>query len=213
MSTSRRQTPAPARKPAFPPSASFFKDPLRLQTIVVPLDLSPESLRALEFAWPLAHRLGARVHVVHVYEGAHQFSSVTTSPVLWSEAEAKRHLADEVELAFGTSPRREDCHLRSGKPVAFTADPAHQSQTTVGGGAGIRLGKPRAGGNNAGMKEVHQQRPIVCGTDFSAMATEAAEIAGEMAQRLGTRLVLVHVEEFSGMAEVDPALFGEALAG
>ena len=63
------------------------------------------------------------------------------------------------------------------------------------------------------MKEVHQQRPIVCGTDFSAMATEAAEIAGEMAQRLGTRLVLVHVEEFSGMAEVDPALFGEALAG
>lgn len=120
-----RQTPAPARKPAVPPSASFFKDPLRLQTIVVPLDLSPESLRALEFAWPLANRFGARVHVVHVYEGAHQFSSVTTSPVLWSEAEAKRHLADEVELAFGTSPRREDCHLRSGKPVAFSAGPAH----------------------------------------------------------------------------------------
>ena len=61
-------------------------------------------------------RFGARVHLVHVYEGAHQFSTVATSPVLWSEAEAKRHLADEVELAFGTRPRRDDCHLRIGKP-------------------------------------------------------------------------------------------------
>ena len=98
------------------PTASFFEDPLRLTTIVVPLDFSGESLRALDFGLPLARRFGARVHLVHVYEGAHQFSTVATSPVLWSEAEAKRHLADEVELAFGTRPRREDCHLRIGKP-------------------------------------------------------------------------------------------------
>ncbi len=80
------------------PTASFFQDPLCLANIVVPLDLSLESLRALDFALPLAKRFGARVHLVHVYEGAHQFSTVTTSPLLWSEAEAKRHLADEVEL-------------------------------------------------------------------------------------------------------------------
>src|SRR5689334_14733029 len=98
------------------PTASFFQDPLRLRTMVVPLDFSSESLRALDFAFPLAARFGARIHVVHVYEGAHEFSTVTTSPLLWSQEEAKLHLADEVELAFGARPRREDCHLRIGKP-------------------------------------------------------------------------------------------------
>jgi len=70
---------------------------------VVPLDLSLESLCALDFALPLAKRLGARVHLVHVYEGAHQFSTIATSPLLWSEAEAKRHLADEVLDAITAS--------------------------------------------------------------------------------------------------------------
>jgi len=96
--------------------SAFLHDPLSVRRIVVPLDFSSESLRALDFALPLAKRFGAQIHVVHVYEGAHEFSTVTTSPLLWSVEEAKRHLADEVELAFGTRPRRENCHLRTGKP-------------------------------------------------------------------------------------------------
>jgi nucleotide-binding universal stress UspA family protein len=55
-------------------------------------------------------------------------------------------------------------------------------------------------------------RPIVCGTDFSATATEAMEIAAAMARRLGTELVLVHVDEFYGLASVDPKLFEAALS-
>ena len=62
------------------------------------------------------------------------------------------------------------------------------------------------------MKEEHQQRPIVCGTDFSALAAEATDVAAAMARRLGTRLVLAHAEEFSGMVQVDPGLFKEALS-
>lgn len=62
------------------------------------------------------------------------------------------------------------------------------------------------------MKEKNRQRPILCGTDFSAVATEAAEVAAAMARRLGTKLILVHVEEYSGMAAVDPGLFEDALA-
>ena len=50
------------------------------------------------------------------------------------------------------------------------------------------------------------KRPIVCGTDFSATAVEAVDLAAAMAKRLGTKFVLVHVEEFRGMAEVDPTL-------
>jgi nucleotide-binding universal stress UspA family protein len=56
-------------------------------------------------------------------------------------------------------------------------------------------------------------RPIWCGTDFSSTAAEATNIAAAMARRLGTELVLVHVEEFYGLAAVDPKLFAEALPG
>jgi nucleotide-binding universal stress UspA family protein len=56
------------------------------------------------------------------------------------------------------------------------------------------------------------KRPIVCGTDFSATAVEAVDIAAAMAKRLETKLVLVHVDEFHGMAAVDPTLFDAALS-
>jgi nucleotide-binding universal stress UspA family protein len=60
------------------------------------------------------------------------------------------------------------------------------------------------------VKEKHES-PIVCGTDFSATASEAMDIAAAMARRLGTKLILVHVEEFYGMAAVDPTLFDSVL--
>jgi nucleotide-binding universal stress UspA family protein len=60
------------------------------------------------------------------------------------------------------------------------------------------------------VKKNHEP-PIICGTDFSATASEAVDIAAAMARRLGTRLVLVHVDEFYGMAAVDPTLFESAL--
>jgi nucleotide-binding universal stress UspA family protein len=61
-------------------------------------------------------------------------------------------------------------------------------------------------------KKKTDRRPIVCGTDFSATAGEAVDIAAAMARRLGTKLVLVHVDEFYGMAAVDPRLFEPAIA-
>lgn len=60
-------------------------------------------------------------------------------------------------------------------------------------------------------KQKKDKRPIVCGTDFSATAVEAVDIAAEMARRLDVKLVLLHVEEFRGLAAADPVLF-EAIA-
>jgi nucleotide-binding universal stress UspA family protein len=57
----------------------------------------------------------------------------------------------------------------------------------------------------------NHKAPIVCGTDFSATATEAVDIAAALARQLGTKLVLVHVDEFYGMATVDSRLFEPAL--
>jgi nucleotide-binding universal stress UspA family protein len=56
-------------------------------------------------------------------------------------------------------------------------------------------------------KQKKDTRPIVCGTDFSPTAVEAVNIAAEMARRLGVKLLLLHVEEFRGLAAADPALF------
>ena len=56
------------------------------------------------------------------------------------------------------------------------------------------------------------ERPIVCGTDFSTTAVEAVDIAAGIARKLGTRLILVHVEEFQGLAAVDPTSFETALS-
>ena len=67
--------------------------------------------------------------------------------------------------------------------------------------------------SNDDVKQKTDKGPIVCGTDFSTTAAEATNIAAAMARRLGTELVLVHVEEFYGLAGVDPKLFAEALSG
>jgi nucleotide-binding universal stress UspA family protein len=62
------------------------------------------------------------------------------------------------------------------------------------------------------MKE-SDPRPIVCGTDFSAQATEASNLAAAMAQRLGTRLVLVHgVDERGDISAADWPSIRESVA-
>jgi nucleotide-binding universal stress UspA family protein len=53
------------------------------------------------------------------------------------------------------------------------------------------------------MKE-NDEPPIVCGTDFSATATEAVDIAAAMARQLDTRVVLVHVDRFYRSRVSDP---------
>ncbi len=62
------------------------------------------------------------------------------------------------------------------------------------------------------MKENHQPGPVICGTDFSPVAVEAADIASAIARRRETKLVLVHVGEPASLAEVDPTLYETALA-
>ena len=55
-------------------------------------------------------------------------------------------------------------------------------------------------------------RPIVCGTDFSPLAIEAADMAAEMARRLDVRLLLLHVQEFRGLSLSDPGLFDQVVS-
>ena len=53
--------------------------------------------------------------------------------------------------------------------------------------------------------------PIVCGTDFSPTALEAIEIAGGLARRMNSRLILVHVGASRDLGVVDPSVLNAAL--
>lgn len=61
-------------------------------------------------------------------------------------------------------------------------------------------------------KQKKDKRPIVCGTDFSATAKEAVDIAAEIARRLDVSLLLLHVQEFRGLAVADPGLFEQVVS-
>jgi nucleotide-binding universal stress UspA family protein len=219
--TIEQSTTSPVWTPTSPrPTASFFADPLRLKTIVVPLDLSPESLRALDFAIPLAKRFGARLHILHVYEGVREFSTVETPPAVWSEAEAKRHLADEVELDFGARPRSEDCHLRSGNAVKEILAAAKELKAdllvlaTHGHGASkhLMLGsttdklirhapcpllvvrEATRGPVKTSAEGIVLQK-ILVPLDFSECAREGARYASVFATAVGADLLLMHIVE------------------
>jgi nucleotide-binding universal stress UspA family protein len=62
------------------------------------------------------------------------------------------------------------------------------------------------------VKQRSDQRPIICGTDFSDAAIEAVDIAAAMARRLEARLVLVHVDQLHGSLSSDPFLLEAAMA-
>ena len=54
--------------------------------------------------------------------------------------------------------------------------------------------------------------PVLCGTDFSATAIAAADVAAGLAGRLETALRLVHVENIHPMARMDPASLEAAVS-
>jgi nucleotide-binding universal stress UspA family protein len=56
----------------------------------------------------------------------------------------------------------------------------------------------------------NQKAPIVCGTDFSATAAEAVEVAAALARRLETRLLLVHVDQLHRSLVSDPIIIESA---
>jgi len=57
----------------------------------------------------------------------------------------------------------------------------------------------------------NDEPPIVCGTDFSATAKEAVDIAAAIARQLATRLFLVHVDQLQGSLGSDPFVLEAAI--
>lgn len=198
------------------PTVSFFEDPLRIQTILVPIDFSEESYRALDFAVPLAQRFGATVHVVHVYEG-------TPDP------EVARRLVERVEQRCGVHPGDPECHLRSGKPFQELNSAAKElkADLIVIASHGHRGFKHLMLGSVAEKIVRHSECPvlvvreatrgpirtategivlerILVPVDFSECAKEGAKYASVFATQVGADLLLLNVTSPPNYTAADP---------
>jgi len=201
--------------------------------MLVPIDLSEESYRALEFALPLAKHFGATVHVVHVYEGAHQFSSIATSPVLWSDVKIAQRLAEKVQRFSGTRPPTKDCHIRSGKPfqeITATAQELNADLIVIAthGHSGFKhltLGsttekiirhakcpvlvvREATRGPIRTAAEGIVLEKILVPVDFSDCAKEGAKYASVFATRVGADLLLMHVVHPPDIMAVEGTIAG-----
>lgn len=211
------------------PTASFFDNPLPIRTILVPIDLSEESYRALEFALPLAQRFGADVHVVHVYEGAQQLSSIASAPVLFSDREIARRVAQEAQRRCGAGPNAANCHVRSGRPFREIVAAAEELKTDLiviathghGGLKHLMLGstaektvryaacpvlvvREAARGPFKTATEGIVLEKILVPVDFSECAREGARYASAFATKVGADLLLMHVTHTADFTASDP---------
>jgi universal stress protein A len=90
-------------------------EPFALKTILVPTDFSPSSLKALQYATPLAKKFGASVHLIHANELAVQEPLLATTFKLRGDFDHKqRRRLQEIGASYPTPIIPARCHLRSG---------------------------------------------------------------------------------------------------
>src|SRR5947207_3601970 len=102
-------------------------DLFKLGNILVPIDFSRTSLKALEYALPLAKRFGAHLHLVYALDYDYARSTLSEMPLAIAEAEmigrARRRLEDTAEK-HGTALAAEECHVVKGRPYHAICQPA-----------------------------------------------------------------------------------------
>jgi nucleotide-binding universal stress UspA family protein len=202
---------------------SFFSDPLQIRTILVAIDFSDESFRALDFALPLAKRFGAALQVLYVYEGKPQFTSMGEKPELFldpaielfSEREIGGRLKDEMQRRFSVDLPLKDCHFRMGRPspeICATAHKLNADLIVLAARGRMGLKHLTLGSTaekvvrhatcpvlvvreraNGAGAEERALRKILVPVDFSDCAREGAKYALVFAARVGANLLLMHI--------------------
>ena len=90
----------------------------RIEKILVPLDFSPASMEALDYAVWLAKQFRAAIHLVHVYP-PDEASAPGGGHLLFQSAEAIERLNEEltgIHRKYVPTFRPENCHVRGGRP-------------------------------------------------------------------------------------------------
>ena len=73
------------------------RNALQIRSVLVPVDFSVPSLRALEFALPLVKRFGADLHLVHVFAADHPFTGLVGMPFALPEFGIGRSVHEQLK--------------------------------------------------------------------------------------------------------------------
>ena len=183
---------------------------IQIKTILVPLDFSRASMEALSYAIPLAKKLAASVHLVHVRESDEASDVSGVSHLL-------RETAKSIQLL--REPRRlsgENCHVRTGQPFQEICDLAREINAgliVIGtrGHTGLErilLGstaervvrfasRPALVVRRRKQPREFMLRKILAPVDFSQCSMSGAIYAAFLAKTFEANLLLLHV--FSGV--------------
>ena len=103
-----------------------------MTSILVPLDFSPASFKALDFALPLAECFGAKVHLVHALDFDNPPSMLAAMPLIMPESRlaqnAKRRLKD-IAKKFALSPH--NLHVVQGRAYRAICELARKIGTEL----------------------------------------------------------------------------------
>ena len=90
----------------------------KIERILVPLDFSPASMEALDYAVWLAKQFRAAIHLVHVYP-PDEASAPGAGHLLFESAQAIERLNEEltgIHRKHVPTFRPDNCHIRGGRP-------------------------------------------------------------------------------------------------
>lgn len=161
---------------------------LQIRNVLVPMDFSAPSLRALVFALPLIKHFGADLHLVHVFATDHPFSGLVGMPFVLPELEISRSIHEQLEdLArkYSIDSRPENLHVVKGR--------AFEEICRVGRDTGIDLIIIATRGNT-GVKHLalgSTAERVVRYSSCPVLVTHGAKLSGELP---GFRRILAPVD-------------------
>ena len=91
----------------------------KIERILVPLDFSPASMGALDYAVWVAKQFRAAIYLVHVYPPDEASAVLGAAHLLLQSAEAIERLNEQlkgIHQKHAPTFRPENCHIRSGRP-------------------------------------------------------------------------------------------------
>jgi nucleotide-binding universal stress UspA family protein len=192
---------------------------LKIETILVPLDFSPASLGALDYAVWLAKQFRAAIHLVHVYPPDEASSAPGAAHLLLQSAEAIERLNEGLTAIHRKHVPTfcpENCHIRGGRPYEEIVCVAREIGANLivlstRGHSGLKhlllgstaervvrnapcpvlVARKRKQRSKA-TREVFAVRTILVPTDFSQCSLAGTEYGAFLAKKLNSTLRLFH---------------------